>query len=109
MHRFIILGGLLCMLSSGQRRGPAKLLDQEQMVSVLVDLALAKALVEHYTGDEDTARWLLAKNVAAVYQAHDIDLDTLQESYHYHLTHFETLDEIYRQVTERLEALSEQL
>ena len=109
MHRLIILSGLLCMLSSSQSKPPAALISQDQMVAILVDLELAQAMVDHYTSDEDTARWLFERNALLIYQAHETDLDTFQESYRYYLTHLETMEEVYAQVIEQIEALSEQL
>ncbi len=105
----IILGVLLCMLSSAQRKPPAELLAQDKMVSILVDLELAKAMARYYTGDEDTARWLFKKNALLIYQTYDIDLDTFQKSYQYYLARFETMKSIYEVVIKRLEELEDQI
>ncbi len=75
------------------------------MVSILVDLALAKAMVQYYTNDEATASWLFKKNALLIYQVYDVDLDTFQESYQYYLTHLEIMQEMYEMVVKRLETL----
>ena len=97
------------MCSSGQIKPPADLLSQDQIVAILVDLELAKAMVAHYTDDEDTARQLLQKNVLLICQSHGIDVDVLQNSYQYYLAHLATMQEIYILVTKQLEKLSKRL
>ncbi len=109
MQRLITLGILLCVLSSAHRELSAKLLSQEQMISILVDLEVAKAMARHYTADEDTTRALFQKNALLIYQAYDIDLDTFQKSYQYYLTHLEIIEKIYEAVVKRLEALEERI
>jgi len=109
MHRLITLGVLLCMLSSAQRKPPAELLAQDKMVSILVDLELAKAMARYYTDDENTACWLFKKNALLIYQAYGIDLDIFQKSYQYYLASLETMKAIYEVVIERLEELGDQI
>ena len=105
MQRLIILGVLLCMLSSVSKKPPTGLLTQDQMVSILVDLALAKAMVQYYTDDEATASGLFKKNALLIYQVYGVDLYAFQESYQYYLTHLEIMQGIYGMVIKRLEAL----
>jgi len=109
MQRLINLAILSCMLSSAHREPPAKLLGQEQMISILADLEVAKAMAWYYTTDEDTACGLFQKNALLIYQAYDTDLDTFQKSYRYYLTHLEIMKEIYEVVVKRLEELEEQI
>lgn len=109
VRRLIALGILLCTLSSFQRQPSTELLAQDTMVSILVDLALAKAMVRHYTDDEAIASWLFGKNALLIYQAHDVDLDTFQKSYQYYLTHLELMQEMHEMVIKRLEALQEKI
>jgi|LakMenEpi03Aug12_release.lakeMendotaPanAssembly.Ray.scaffolds.fasta_scaffold235030_3 hypothetical protein len=109
MQRFIIIGVLLCILSSFRRQPSTELLAQDKMVTILVDLAIAKAMVQHYTDDEATASGLFKKNALLIYQAHDVDLDTFQKSYQYYLTHLELMKEIYEMVIKRLEELKGKL
>ena len=109
MRRLIILGILLCVLSGSRKETPAGLLARDQMVSILVDLELARAMAWHYTDDENTACWLFRENALLVYQAHDTDLDIFQRSYQYYLTRLSTMQSLYELVIKRIEALAEQL
>ena len=105
MQRPIVFVVLLFTLSSFQRQPPPELLTQDQMVSILVDLELAKAMVWYYADNEATASQLLKKNAFLIYQAYDIDSDTFQKSYQYYLTQLEVMKEIYGAVIKRLEEL----
>jgi Domain of unknown function (DUF4296) len=107
MQRLITFGILLCVLS-GAHRGPSvRLLTQEEMVPILVDLEVAKAMAWHYAADAPTARELFKKNAFLIYQAYDKDLDTFQKSYQYYLAHVEMMNEIYELVIKRLEDVEE--
>ena len=105
MQRLIALSTLLLVLSSAQSKPSLELLTQDQMVSILVDLELAKAMVAYYTDNEATASQLLKENALLIYQAHDVSPDTFQASYRYYLSHLESMKEIYETVIERLEEL----
>ena len=109
MRRLITLGIFLCVLSSAHGELPAELLSKDQMVAILVDLELAKAMVDHYADDADTARLLFQKNELLIYQAHETDSDTFQKSYQHYLTHLAKMQEIYELVIKQIEELSEQL
>lgn len=109
MQRLITLGILLCMLGSAHREPSPELLTQEQMVSILVDIEVARAMAWHYTADEDAACALFQKNALLIYQAYDIDLDTFQKSYQYYLTHLDIMKEIYALVIKRLEEFEGQI
>ena len=105
MQRLIALSLLVFTLSSVQRKPSAKLLTQDQMVSILVDLELAKAIVGYYTDNEATASQLLQKNALLIYQAYDTSPDTFQKSYQHYLTQLEVMKEIYEAVIKQLEEL----
>ena len=109
MQRLVILGVLLCLLSSVRIKPPTELLTQEQMTSILVDLELAKAMAWDHSDDEDTARWLFKKNALLICQAYDVDIDTFQKSYQYYLTPLEKMKKIYEIVIQRLEAVEVQI
>lgn len=108
MRRLTVLGLLLFTLSSMQRESSAELLTKNQMVSILVDLELAKAMVAYYTDDEATASQLLNKNMLLICQTYDIRLNTFQESCQYYFTQLEVIKEIYEAVIKRLEELEAQ-
>jgi hypothetical protein len=108
MRRLIILSILLCTLGSVHGKPPAELLDQDRMVSILVDLEIARAIAQYYANDEDTARRLAKENASLVCKTHNISLDTLKESYQYYLSHLDIMKNIYEAVIKRLEGLQAQ-
>jgi hypothetical protein len=109
MRRLMALGILLCTLSSAHGKRPTQLLDQDRMVSILVDLEIARAMAQYYANDEDTARRLAKANASLVYRTHNVSPDTLKESYQYYLSHLDTIQYIYEEVIKRLEELQVQI
>ena len=109
MRRLITLSILLCTLSSAHRAPSTELLAQDRMVSILVDLEIARVMSRYYANDEDTACRLIKENTLLVCRTHNIDLDTLQESYQYYLSHLEIMQKIYEAVIKRLEELQAQI
>ena len=105
MQRLIAFSFLFFILGSGQQKPPTALLTQEQMVTILSDLELAKAVVGYYTDDEATASRLLQKNALLIYQAYDVAPEAFQKSYQYYFTQLEVMKEIYADVIKRLEEL----
>ncbi len=103
------LGILLCTLSSAHGKHATQLLDQDRMVSILVDLEIARAMAQYYANDEDTARRLAKENARLVYRTHNVSTDTLKESYQYYLSHLDTIQYIYEEVIKRLEELQVQI
>lgn len=109
MQRLIAFCLLFLSLSSVQQKLFSELLTQDQMVSILVDLEVAKAIVGYYTDDKATASQLLKENARLIYESYDITPDTFQKSYQYYLTHLEMLKQIYDEVIVRLEELEEKI
>lgn len=103
------LGILLCTLSSAHGKRPTQLLDQDRIVSILVDLEIARAMAQYYANDEDAARRLAKANASLVYRTHNVSPDTLKESYQYYLSHLDTIQYIYEEVIKRLEELQVQI
>ena len=103
MQRLIAFGLLLLTLNSARLKSAPEVLTQTQMVDVLTDLELAKALVAYYTDDEATAVQLLQENARLVYESYDVTPDTFQKSYQYYLSHLGVMKEIYEEVIEQLE------
>jgi Domain of unknown function (DUF4296) len=109
MKRFIIFGVLLCALSSARGEHPPELLTKEQIIPILVDLEVARAMAWHYVADEQAAREVFKENALLVYHAHDTDLNTFQRSCQYYFAHIEVMKEIYDLVVKRLEDCEEQI
>jgi Domain of unknown function (DUF4296) len=109
MQRLITFCILLCMLGSMHRPPSSKVLTQEEMILILADLEVAKAMAWHYAADEQTARGLFNKNALLVYRAYDTDLNTFQKSCQYYFARIETMKEMYDLVVKRLEDFEEQI
>lgn len=107
MQRLIAFGLLFLTLNSARLKPTPELLTPTQMVDVLTDLELAKAMVDYYTDDEATASQLLQENARLVYESYNVTPDIFQESYQYYLERLEVMKEIYEEVIERLEELEE--
>lgn len=84
-------------------KSPPEPLTPQEMVDVLTDLELAKAIVDYYIDDEATASQLLKENAHLVYESYDITPETFQRSYQYYLTQLGAMRRIYDGVIERLE------
>ena len=109
LKKYCVLLVVAAVLGSAQQAPAPAVLSSEQMVAILVDLELAKALVQHYGDDEATTSAWCAYNVEQVYQAHSTTLEAFQASYEHYCAHPETLQAIYGMVIEQLEALWQQL
>ncbi len=104
--RHLVAFSLLFFTLSGVQKNPhPDLLTSNQMVAVLVDLELSKAMIEHYTSDEEVASQLLKKNVLLICQSHHIAQDTFQQSCWHYLGQLEVMKKIYEEVIARLEEL----
>lgn len=105
MQRLAVFVFLFFMLGSMQRKFYPEPLSQKKMASILVDLELAKAMVEYYTDDEATASQLLNENICLIYRAYDVTPDIFQKNYQYYLTQLGDMKKIYDQVIKQLEEL----
>lgn len=103
MQRLAILIGFLLAFNSTQE--PSVTLSQAQMVDIIVDLELTKAMIRHYAADEATADQLLQKNLLLVYEAHHTDEAAFQENFQYYFFQPKVLKEMYEAVNHRLEEL----
>ena len=107
MQRLIVFVFLFLTLGSLQHKSSPERLSQHQMVSILVDLQLARAMIDYYTDDEKTASQLLQENARLIYEAYDITPDRFSKSYQYYLTQLGIMGRIYDAVVSRLEELKE--
>lgn len=110
MKQLLAFSILFCTLHSVQARSPLGALPKGQMVGILVDLELAKAMAYDYNNDEEeSADQLFQGNAQLIYQAHDTEPATFQESYLYYLAYPKLMQEIYELVIARLEELLAQV
>ena len=100
---------MFCSLSSVQQPPAPEVLPKAQMISVLVDLELTKALVQHYSTKAAPIDQLFEENAWRVYQAHETSAASFKASLQYYLDHPKVLQEVYGAVVDQLEQLREQL
>ncbi|MEL6539247.1 MAG: DUF4296 domain-containing protein [Bacteroidota bacterium] len=93
-------------LSGAPKLSRAPILPQGQMVALLVDLYLAKALTMSRSADETTAP--LIQHVPAIYEAHEVSWEDFHRSMQYYLVHPKELKHIFEAVTQALIALEVQ-
>ena len=93
----------LLLMSSAQQATAPTYLSQEQMVAILVDLELAKALGQHHSDDAATLALWLNANAKHLYEEHATTPAAFQSSYQYYLTHPAMMAAIYQAVVEELE------
>jgi hypothetical protein len=100
---------VLCMLSVHVSLAKEKMLDQEQLSAILVDIALAKAVIYQQTDQSIPQKELfLQQQAELIYQSHGIDSTTFQESYKPFLKDSRRLLSLYEAVIAALEQLLEE-
>lgn len=106
MKQLLTLSLLFFLLNGVYASSSGKLLSQEQMVSILVDLELAKAILceTDHAGHEEASQMFEAM-IHIIYQMHAIKAEMLQKSYLYYLNHPKLMQRIYALVIVRLEEL----
>lgn len=112
MKRFVkrLLTFILFIALSGvQKFSAPAVLPKDQMIAILLDLELAKAMVQYYSDDEVTFYHWFEENSSLIYQAHATEPILFQNSYQYYLAHPKVMQEIYESVIDRLEELLEQV
>ena len=109
MKQLLAFSILFCTLYSVQARPPLGTLSKGQVVGILVDLELAKAMAYDYNNDDESADQLFQGNAQLIYQAYDTEPATFQKSYLYYLGHPKLMQEIYELVIARLEELLAQV
>jgi hypothetical protein len=108
--RLLTLMLFLTLSSVQQFASPTlEVLPKDQMVAILVDLELAKAMVRYYSDEETIVYQWFEKNSLLIYQVHEINPVLFQRSYHYYLAHPEEMKGIYETVLARLEELKNQV
>jgi len=106
IKRLLALIIFCCFLASAEARSHAKILSKDQLVAILTDILLAKALVADYENtDKKSADALFLKNAQLIYTAHHTDAMSFKKSYLYYLNNPYLMLAIYEQVVSNLEAV----
>lgn len=109
MRKLIITLSVFLGIYGGiwRRIGSPNLLTKEQVTSVLVDMELARAVVNYHTEDKKVASELLKKNHFLIYKSHGVRTKEFQYSYEYYMKDLKVLQEIYENVVSQLKILKE--
>ncbi|TGD79744.1 DUF4296 domain-containing protein [Hymenobacter wooponensis] len=81
---------------------PSKLLPQEKMVSLLVNIHILEAQVDASALPSDSARALFLQQKKDLFKRFDVTDSTFQQSYRYYAVHDKDLDDIYKTVIDSL-------
>jgi hypothetical protein len=81
---------------------PAQLLSQTQMASILADIHVAEAQVDHQFPSRDTARMAFSLLEKQIFAKHAVTDSLFRQSYDYYLLHLKELDQIYEGVVDTL-------
>ena len=101
---------LLCSaLSSRVSLAKEKILEQEKLSGILVDIALAKVIIYQQTDQSIPQKeCFLQQQAELIYQSHGTDSITFQESYKLFLKDYRRLLSLYETVIAALEQLLEE-
>ena len=101
---------LVALLLSGAQEAPSPtVLPYDQMVAILVDLELAKALVEHCSDDAAMVEAWLRENALRIYEEHATTAEVFQESYQNYIACPELMGTVYEAVIEKVETILQSL
>ena len=96
----VVLGSCSSIFTSK----PAGTLNEDEMINILVDIHLTEATLrisnDSLSRKNDTTDQRI--RFAHVFRKHDIDPDNFNKSMDYYLEHIELLDNIYKEVINRL-------
>ena len=100
---------LLCIMLSCSQEKPSEILSEAQIVAVLIDLHLAKAMIRHNHYSKDSTALFHQKNVAAIYKSHGINYEVFEKSFAYYLEDIKKMKCIYEAVIDSPSAQKEHL
>ncbi|GAA4384323.1 DUF4296 domain-containing protein [Hymenobacter koreensis] len=81
---------------------PAKLVPQDKMVALLIDIHLLEARVEAASMQADSARALFNQQLKDIYWRHEVEEDVFRQSYQYYAVHDKDLEQLYATVIDSL-------
>lgn len=94
-----------CLFFAVVASSHAKILPEDHMVDILVDLELARALAyDCENTDKNKADALFLENAKLIYEVHHTDATNFQNSYGYYFTNTQLMLRLYEKVVSRLEA-----
>ncbi|TGE06507.1 DUF4296 domain-containing protein [Hymenobacter fodinae] len=81
---------------------PSKLLPQDKMVSVLVNIHILEAQVDASALPSDSARALFLQQKKELFKRYGVTDSSFRQSYRYYAVHDKDLDDIYKIVIDSL-------
>lgn len=95
---------LLVVLTSckSELKAPENLLDKTRMVDVLIDIHLLEAKLESLSLDKDSVSVLYRAYEQQIFDKHQITAELYDESYQWHFSHLQSLNDIYAIVVDSL-------
>jgi hypothetical protein len=101
LYLFILVGMIFFSCSRKPVNIPETVLSREEMVSVLVDIHLAQALVG-INQFNDSLHYNLSDYLSSVFQMHHLTREKYARSLEFYTDHPELLDEMYADVINEL-------
>ncbi|KOY84992.1 hypothetical protein AD998_01490 [bacterium 336/3] len=99
---YIIVIGIFMFSCKEQTETPRNVIQPKKMVAVLIDIHLLESQVPHLTRMPDSAHFLYKAYEKKIFQKHQIDSLTYQQSYRYYLNNLQEFEKIYAQVIDSL-------
>ena len=101
---FFIITLAVAVLTGCKPKRPSGILSESKMENVLVDYHLAQGMAEQAEGDVEAVRY---KYVQAVFRKHRITEAVFDSSLVYYFEHSEKFNDIYKNVSQRVQAQAE--
>ena len=102
MKKRLIALILLAVSACSSDTNSGEILDQQEMVSYLVELHLTEAAVTNLRESPDSSRFIFKIYEQEILSQHDVTDSVFVNSYNYYLRHPDQLQEIYTAVVDSL-------
>jgi hypothetical protein len=105
--KFNILISLLLLIIACEspEDKPEKIISEENMVSILIDIQILEAVYNIRLIHEEDRNERMDRYYLEIFENHQTSIDLFNESYSYYQENPDLLDAIYEEVLEKLEAL----
>jgi hypothetical protein len=105
--KFNILISLLLLIIAceSSEEKPEKIISEENMVSILIDIQILEAVYNIRLIHEEDRNERMDRYYLEIFENHQTSIDLFNESYSYYQENPDLLDAIYEKVLEKLEAL----
>ncbi|MCU0437084.1 MAG: DUF4296 domain-containing protein [Raineya sp.] len=101
-YLFVIITLLVIISCQKEIETPKNLLQSKKMVAILIDIHLLESQTPHLTRTPDSSYILYKAFEKKIFQKHQTDSLTYQQSYRYYLNNLQEFEKIYAQVIDSL-------